>query len=82
MTNLAQFHVKTVRDGEADFIDHAMHSMVRHDSKTFYYDFTGLDVTVDEFRAFVMAAWDLWDDDRLDCGAYDKEHGTLYADVS
>lgn len=83
MTDLALFHVKTVRAGEADFTDHKTHSVVSYDSKKFYYDFTGLDVTVDELRSFVISAWELWDDeDRLDCGVYDSSKGTFYADVS
>lgn len=83
-TDIACYHVKTVRAGEADFSDHEGHSFVRHDGKTYYYDLTGLGVTAADWRAFVVYAWELSDEDENnnhDVGIYDKKLGTFYADV-
>lgn len=74
MTDLALFHVKTVRDGEADFMDHDRHSRVRYDGRTYYYNLDGLNTTADEFAAWVCDAWSLFDEGRVDvgtCGAPD-----------
>lgn len=81
MIDLANFHVKTVRAGEADFTDHEKHSFVRYDNKTLYYDFTDLDVTADEWESFVMRAWELFPEDEFECGVYDAEHSTFYARI-
>ncbi len=57
--NIADFHIATIRAGQAD--DHRYNdalSAVSYDQKTHYYDLTGLNVTANEFKNFVIGAWD------------------------
>ena len=79
MTDLALFHVKTVRDGEADFTDHTQHSFVIFDGKKFYYDFTGLNVTKDQFHDFIECAWGGDDDLEITVEVYDQDLNTFKA---
>ena len=58
MTNLELFHVKTIKNGQADDIDRDTHSRVHHDSSTYYYNFEGLNVSQDDFKYFVETAFD------------------------
>lgn len=58
--NIANFHVATIRAGQFD--EHRHNDAlcaVSYDQKTHYYDLTGLTVTADEFKSFVISAWDL-----------------------
>lgn len=65
--NIATFHVATIRAGQFD--EHRSNdalSAVSYDQKTHYYDLSGLNVTADEFKSFVINAWDLDFDEEVD----------------
>ena len=61
MTDIAAFHVDTIRAGQFD--PHQGNDKlckVRYDTKTYYYDLSEMDVNRDEFESFVHSAWDIW----------------------
>lgn len=79
MTDISVFHVKTVRAGEHDLMNHDDHSRVHHDGSTFYFDLTGMGVSDAEFRAFVECAWDIDEDQQITVEIYDATRGVFRA---
>lgn len=65
MTNIAVFHVATVKAGQADFHADKGYSRVRHDGSTYYYDIAEMDYTADQFASFVNEAWELFEGDEI-----------------
>lgn len=71
--NIANFHVATIRAGQLD--EHRQNdvlSSVSYDQKTHYYDLTGLGVTADEFKKFVLSAWDRDFDEEIDVAEWES----------
>lgn len=64
---IADYHVATIRAGQFDpHRGDDRLSAVSYDQRTYYYDLTGANVTADEFKSFVIDAWDRDSDDEID----------------
>ena len=56
--DFALCHIKTVRDGERDDMDHSNHVCVIFDQKTDRYDVPDWPAAAPAFELFVACAWD------------------------